>query len=571
MRTLPRAILASAFAACAGGACRTLGDLSLTGPSRYLVTDVQVVELAPGASQVVSATMRGASGRLVPVADARWRVADSGLAAVVADTSAIPGAIEARARIVGRSVTGGATLVVVEAGGASDTVHVAVVPTRLDASLVSYAGTPRPDTIVRPALAGPPPEPGDTTVFAAPDTLVLSGRGALSFDTSSSYGYYSPIFARTPAGRADGYVVSRSPTQLKIVFTVPVAGRVAVRNLLLTTGDSVFGTLRIDSLLLDSVAVSRQRFSGTVAVVGDTMTVTAGPGTSFYTSQYYPYGSQAVLDTVALPAMSVSASQVRALSPVTYRGPVTVRDVERFRPDGSHFTLDSLKTNGSYAIAAATFPGTFATGGRLLDTVTVYAGGGATPGSAVAVPASYPCGGCSYNTWVVGSYGADSVRFLVPVGVNGPIQISGSVGLAALVMVSRAKLVVSGTVTGEANEPGNDSASGATPLTLGTYGFGALNGSTDTTDYYVFQVPANSNVSMYLWYPGTGAGDAANPHISAYVCDSIAGGVCANERDVLSGSVLVRAGTGWLRIVLRTPEPGYIAYRFYLGAYAAGP
>jgi hypothetical protein len=138
-------------------------------------------------------------------------------------------------------------------------------------------------------------------------------------------------------------------------------------------------------------------------------------------------------------------------------------------------------------------------------------------------------------------------------------------------MYTRASLVVSGTVTGAPNEPGNDTAGGATALTVGAYVFGALNGSTDTTDYYTFQLPTPSYVSLTAFnYAGTGLGDASNPHLDAYVCDSVAGGACVAETYLLNGPVQMLAGTVWLRVALRTPVVGYMAYRLQVYRSAVG-
>ncbi len=550
----------------------------LRGGRSLLVLDHSAVVTVTGATTAVAVSLRDGQGNIVPVADAWWSIADTSVAVVARDSSPVPGNYVARATIVGRARTGGVTTVNVSAGGLAASAPVAVLPAKLDASLITYGGTAHPDTIVRPALLGPPPEPAIATVFTAPDTLVINGTAALQFDTSDSYA----VHVQTAAGRAAGYVTSRSPTQLKVVFAVGAAGPLVVRSLLLVTGDSTFGTLRIDSLTFDSVAVSRQHFTGSVTVIGDTLTATAPAGTAFsvtycgWPSTFCVYMSPASLslDTATTATLSLSAAQIRLLSAVTYAGPVTVRGLVVQRPDGSAFAFDSLKTNGPYTIAAATLPGTITTGGRLLDTVTVRAAAGASLWyPSITVPATYPCAGCGYGAWVV-FYALDSVRFISPVGVNGPILFSGVlVGNATLPMYTRASLVVSGATTGEPNEPGNDSAAGATPLPVGSayMTYGALNGSTDTTDYYVFQVPSAAYVALNTFqYPGTGAGDAANPRIYAFVCDSLVAGVCNSGVDLAKGGVLLPPGQAWLRVTMRTPTAGYVAYRMSLSEFPTG-
>ena len=577
MNTLGRALLVTGLAGAAAIACSS--DSEKLGPlSPYLIADHSVVTVGTGDSVRVAVTLRDGNGRLMPVTGVWWTAQDPTVASVVLDTQPVPGSYEARAVIVGRTPTGGWTSVTIEAAGRVDTIAVAVLPARFQASLVSYAGMTHPDTIVRPALLGPPYVPPDTTVFTAPDTLVLSGTAALRFDTLPLYPGLG-VVVQTSTGRlARGYLVSSSPAQLKAVFTSPAAGRLVVTGLRIVSGDTTQRSLRIDSLFGDSVAVSRQRFGGAVAVIGDTLTVAAPPGAVFLTTQNWPYccGTTVKLDTTVLPLVAQSPSQLRALSPVAYTGSVTVTALSVTRRDGITFMVDSLKTNRSYTIGAATFPGTFTGGGRLLDTVTVHAAGGATiPYVTVAVTPPYACGGCRYAGWVVGRW-ADSIRFISPVAVDGPVYLSAvQVGSATFPMVTRDTLVVSGTVTGEPNEPGNDSAGGATLLVdrgSAANAFGALNSSTDTSDYYTLTFTTPKRVAATLSWIGSGIGDAINPNFDLIMCDSLAAGGCGAGNDLFQGSASTKAqsqqgtvarvpaGQVWFRVVARSPFANNVGY-----------
>lgn len=435
----------------------------------------------------------------------------------------------------------------VTAEGLSDSVRVAVLPATLDASLVSYAGTAQKDTIVRPGRLGPPVLPPDTVVFTAPDTLVVASVGTLQFDTGSVY-----VAVQLDSGVAWGTVTSVSPHLLKVVFTSPAVGPVVVHRLRLVTGDSALGTINIDSLAFKSVAVSRQRYRGTVRVVGDTLAIAAGPGILF--DEY----AAARMDTVGLAIFSRTASQLRALSPATHSGYVTVTNARVTRSGIGYGYLDSLTTTARYGVAAATFPGAILTGGRLLDTVTVVATANATfmpyGNYAVSVPANYPCGGCRYEVlWLLAS--PNLLKFIAPVAVDGPIFIAQvAVGSAVLSMYSRAALVASGVTTAEPNEPGNDSAAGATalPAQSGYDLLGALNGSTDTSDYYTFPVPAAAHI-----YVGWDSPDS----LGIVVCDSLVAGTCGPTNDILRGSGMIPAGgRAWVRVSTGSPTPEFVAY-----------
>lgn len=556
-------LAAGGFAACFRD---PLG--SLASGSQTLVADRHGVVISSGKSAVVTASLRDGRGQLVPLADATWRVADTTLATVAVDTAALPGSYESRATVVGRTPAGGVTTLRVTAAGLSAAVVVAVLPSKLDTSFIRYAGALHPDT----SGAGP---------FSAPDTLIVRGTALLRLDTV--YGNWP--YVRTP-GRTYAYVLTGTASQLKMVFIQPAVGRLVVHNLLFATGDSVLGTIRLDSLVSDSVAVSRQRFTGPVTTVGDTLVLTAAPGTAFSTPVFAP-AQTFILDTFALAPIRITNTRAYLLSPLTDTGYVTVDGMIALASGAANVQLGPIATVGPHGINAATFPGPIQTGGRLLDTITVRA----TANTKfwyyydVSVPATYPCGECRYEVlWILQT--PDSLKFVAPVAVNGPLLIGvpGAypyfgvlVGDGAMPMYTRDTLVVSGTVTGEPNEPGNDSAGGATPLTdLGGGAapvFGALNSTTDTSDYYTITFTTPKSVAVYLDWIGNGSGDAADPAFDVVMCDSLVGGACGAANDLLQGAgsrplqgqqgrvSRVPPGQVWFRVVARSAFAGNVAYR----------
>ena len=569
MKLLGRSVLALLVAG-ATGACFRDPLAGLSTRPQSLVADRNAVVISAGSSVTVTATLVDGRGLQAPVANAVWSAQDTAVVQVLPDTTTVPGSYRAAAKIVGRARLGGVTTVSVAAAGLAATVLVGVLPSAFDSSLVLVTGAAHPDTI-------------GLTPFSAPDTLVLRAAGRLQFDT---VGWY-PSWISTPGNPSSSgtNVLKFTATELKAVFTQPVVGRITVHNVLFSTGDSTLGTIRLDALATDSVAVSRQRFTGDVTVVGDTVVLTAGPGQAFGTPTYFPW-VDVKFDTIEAAFLSATWTQRRVMSPLPYTGLVTVTGMIALASPNANVLLGPLLTVAPHTIPAATFPGAIVTGGRLLDTVTVYA----TPnaklsggyGYAATVPATYPCAACRYGViWI--SMTPDSVKFIAPVGTKGPIFFGSSLytsdGVllagAQMSVYSRDTLTVSGTSTGEVNEPGNDSAAGATVLTGGPDWtvLGALDGSSDTTDYYTFQVPAQARVSVSPGeFAGSGSGLPGTPEIDVYLCDSLTAARCDALYDThqASSAVLMPAGPAWLRVALRTPQAGFLAYRFAVHASLTG-
>ncbi len=370
-------LLAVALVAAGAAGCFKDPVNSLRSGAALLSLDHQSLILKTGDSVAVVAELKDKFGDALPATSTTWTSLDPTVAVVRLDTTAVPGDYFSRGVIRAVTQTGGLTTVVVSSHGESDTVRVTVMPAGLAASTVSFAGVASsPDTFEIPALAGPPPVPAKFVAFTAPDTLIVTGTSVLHFDTATV-----SVHALSPAGVATGFVVAKSPTSIKVVFTVPAVGKVVVGNLLLVTGTASVGTIPIDSLVTDTLSVSRQRFKGTIgkASVGgfDSVSVGAASGTSFNSSSGVSFGAGAGI------LLRQTSSVITALSPVNDTGAITVTGlVVNADPSVGSVTFDSVKTNGDYGVAAATFPMSSITmspnNGKLGDTVIVTAPSGLT-------------------------------------------------------------------------------------------------------------------------------------------------------------------------------------------------
>jgi hypothetical protein len=370
-------LLAVAFVAAGAAGCFSDPVSSLRNGPATLSLDHQAVYLKTGDSVAVVAEVKDDQGNVFPASDAAWTVDDQSIAVVREDTAAVPAEYFTRGFIRGVTPTGGWTTVTVTARGLTSTIRVVVLPANVTASLVSLTGTATTDTAIIPASPGPPPTPPDTIVYSAPDTLVLSGTSFLNFDTSAV-----AVYTTGPAGTSEGFVFAKSPTQISVVFSAAAAGKVVVKNLLAVTGNANVGTIAVDSLIADSMSLSRVRFAGTISQLGDTMTINAGGGESFTSATTVSFGTAGAI------LLSQTASQLNVLSPVAYTGQVNVNKVTF-----GTAVVNTIATNAAtpYSMNAAVFPQGNVTmspnNARLGDTVIVTAPSGlsfVTSGSASA-------------------------------------------------------------------------------------------------------------------------------------------------------------------------------------------
>jgi hypothetical protein len=345
-------LLVVALVAAGAAACFKDPTSGLRGGGAVLSLSDKAVYLRTGDSVAVVAELKDNQGNVLPATGATWTAADPTIAVVRTDTVVVPGNYFTRGFIRGVTNTGNWTNVIVAAGNVADTLRVTVIPATFAASLVGYAGAAKADT-------------AKNVAYSAPDTLVLStGSSLLTFDTSAVSAY---------SGAATGYIIAKTPTSIRVVFNTAAVGKVVVKKILFNTGNASVGTIKIDSLVTDSLAVARVRFTGAISQLGDTMTVNASPNQSFSAASGVSFGAKAGI------ILSQTATTMSVLSPVAYTGQVTVTGLTM-----GIAAIPAMTTNAvaPYSINAATFPqanvAMSPNNARLGDTVIVTAPTGLT-------------------------------------------------------------------------------------------------------------------------------------------------------------------------------------------------
>jgi hypothetical protein len=378
MKRQSSVLLAVAFVTAGAAGCfkDPVSDL-LSGPSALSVNH-SIVFVHAGDSTSVAATLKDKGGNFLDVGTPSWSVVDPSVASVRLDTSlVIPGNSASHAVIKGvDSVGGGWTYVIVTARGVTDTVRVVDIPKKLVSQHVTTAGPSLTDTVIVPASILPP-APAKFNQYTAKDTLVLSGTSTLTFDTSKV-----TVQVATTNGASKGFIVAKTPTQLKVVFQVGTAGKVMVQHLLMTPGNPAVGTVVVDTLIGDSVAVAPWRigpaaFGASAAVASNILTVTAGPNMSFTAATTANLGANAGI------IIGQTAGSLSMFSPVNYNGSVTVFKVTMAGGPGvPSIVFDSLtSTVGALgALSPAVFPNANITmspnNARLGDTIILAAPAG---------------------------------------------------------------------------------------------------------------------------------------------------------------------------------------------------
>jgi hypothetical protein len=349
------------------------------GPSVLNLSNVAVF-LRTGDSVVVTATLKDEGGNVLPATGVTWTSANTSLAVARLDTSlTIPGDAYSRGLIRAvDSVSGGWTTVTVNARGVEDTIRVVVLPAKLTAQHVAVAGPTLTDSVVIPpsAVSG---TPVSWTEYTAGDTLDLTVSDPLQFDTSQV-----TVAVQTTNGPVKGYVVYKTPGEIKAVFGSAAAGRALVRHFDFTPGNAAVGTIAVDTLFTDSVAVAAfhlggSTFGGSAVVAGDTVTVTAPTNMAFRSSTAVWF--TAATDTV--PVANVlypfvqgrTSTTIAAISDTTLANQrVTLVNVAMAASGVGvdSVVFDSLKTNNApYALNAATMPASMVV--QTGDTVNITA------------------------------------------------------------------------------------------------------------------------------------------------------------------------------------------------------
>lgn len=415
-------LLAVAIAGAGATGCfkDPVSDLR-NGPSALNLSS-SAVFLPTGDSTDVQATLVDKGGNVLPATDASWTSDDPSVATVRLDTSlVIPGQGYVRGIINAVTPTGGWTTVTATVRGVSATVRVVVTPPVMPASQFAVTGTAAADTVIAPATVGPPATLPDTIAYSAGDTLTINGTSLLNFDTSQV-----SVYVKGVGGTSPGFILAKTPTQLTVVFTTGTAGKLFVKHLQLVTGNASIGTVIVDSLIGDTVDVSRQRSTETYSLQGDTLTVTAGANHAFTSATTVSFGAAAGI------MLTQSATTLTALSPANYTGLVTVKNVT-----AGLATLDALTSVVSTTINGATFPAANVNlgGGNLGDTITVTAPAG-LGFSTGTVKSNVVVGNTAINTsdtaWVL-SRTASTIKAFAKRGGSGKVAVT-NITLGSLVI-----------------------------------------------------------------------------------------------------------------------------------------
>ena len=397
-------LLAVAFVAAGAAGCFKDPVSSLrNGPAVLSVNESNVV-LRTGDSTAVTATLLDNAGNQLAVTGATWTSLNTAVAVVRNDTTqAIPGAAYSKGFIRGvDSLEGGWTNVIVSSRGVADTIRVTVVPAKLTAQHVASAGASLTDTVIVPAdlVSGTPAKP---IQYTAVDTLVLNGTSLLTFDTSQV-----TVSVSTTNGSSPGYIVSKTPAQLKVMFGTGTAGKVMVQHLLLTPGNAQVGTIAVDTLISDSVAIAPIRigpalFGAAASITANVLTVTLPANMTFVTSSYVDAQGDTIkpswltVNGAAATIVGRTASTLTAFAPANASGQVSVKNVTMAAGTGVPSVLiDSLGTNtGTFTLAGVVLSSVNLNGGKLGDTVVVNAPSGMAFSLSGASPSSILLGNTS--------------------------------------------------------------------------------------------------------------------------------------------------------------------------------
>jgi len=508
MKHLSSILLAAAFVAAGATACFDDPTSDLQNGPAQIQMDRSAVTLRTGDSIRVRAEVKDDAGNVFDAGDATWESADPTVATATKDTAFVPGGAFTRAYVKGIAPLGGITTITMNSRGVTKTLRALVLPARLSPSAPpAPSGSSVDDTIVV-ALPG-----GGTSedVFTAQDTVTFTvAAGSRTFFTDTSHVLF---------GAAEGYVIGRTDsTALKVIVRQPFRGVPWVYHMY-WIGNADVGVVVLDSLQSDDMVVARPRLHDAISVVGDTLVVNAPSGATFD-----PAASVIRFDSTNGIMLSRTTTQLRAISPVDYTGIIAATNVHV-----GLATVDSLKSMGSYTIARATFGGTVLTGGRLLDTLKVYATAVAkftiTPDTLLS---DVLVGDTA--AWVL-LRTADSMYVIPKLPSSGPVAISNvDVGGTIIARLNSADdVVITETPTGEANEPANDAPDAvalaidwatvtqANPFVL----YGAIADAGDVDDLFAITLTATRTVRIRLQFVGTGYnGTAADPDLDLLVCNA---------------------------------------------------
>lgn len=279
--------------------------------------------------------------------------------------------------------------------------------------------------------------------------------------------------------------------------------------------------------------------------------------------------------TVTIPGDYFTRGVILAVAPGITRVAVTARGVT----DTIHITVTPL-----------TFPGTITTGGKLLDTITF---------NSTAVVKFTPSGASASTVTIAGqqafviSRTADALKVITRKPTSSAATLTNLVlgGSFVIPTIQTSALSVSGSPTGEANEPGNDTRAGATTVaftgatdTITVYGSidceddgTACPGNGDIIDYYQIAYAGGEKIRAILTWFGDGTGGASyndtnNPDMDVLIRDAAGNlygtgtgtnGSGLNMPEIATTTTALAAGTYYFRVLAwLTPSP--VAYRLQI-------
>lgn len=216
-------------------------------------------------------------------------------------------------------------------------------------------------------------------------------------------------------GSGTATVLSRGGNSVRVLWTGPTyTGPI-------TVNDPGFGITRVASLATGaSYTVNQAKFLGPVAVVGDTMTVSAPTGVTFDKTTSVSFGGGAGI------VLSYTDTTMRVLSPVAYTGAVAVTNALL-----GTLRIPAMTTTGSFTIGAAQFPSANVSvgAGNLGDTIVVTAPTGysfSTSGSVSKVLAGNLAINTSDTSWTL-HLTADTILAMAKRGGGGPVRVTNVV------------------------------------------------------------------------------------------------------------------------------------------------
>jgi hypothetical protein len=341
-------LLVAAFAVAGLGGCFDDPTSSLReGPASLTLSRTSLV-VVDGDSVLVEAFVRDAQGNALTAEGAQWGSDDGNVAGVALAATQTPANGSTRAYVQATNALGAVTYVRVTVRGLTDSIRVTSLPAVIPTGNVTVVGAATPDTA------------SDGTAFTAGDTIEIRlPVSTLTFDAATSVVRF--------AG-ATAYTLFRSDTLLRVLARGPVNGSLRVINVIYA-GALGSGAVVIDSIdTADLVQATRPRLRGTVSVTGDTISVTAAPGTNFVAS-----GLDTTLVYVgAMRGRTIerTASLVRAIVPYTDSTPFTEGiTVRKYQWDAGHL-IDSVQNAADITVNRAYYTGGAAVAAGILLTVT---------------------------------------------------------------------------------------------------------------------------------------------------------------------------------------------------------